>query len=69
MVVAGPDGFVAGGSVGPELFERHARFWTSPDGAAWTPAPDADAAFADAEVRSIALAPGAHISKDREVIG
>ena len=52
-VAAGPAGFVAGGSVGPELFERHARFWTSPDGVAWTPAPDDAAAFADAEVRSI----------------
>ena len=30
-IVGGPAGFVAGGSVGPELFDRHARFWTSPD--------------------------------------
>lgn len=50
-----PAGFVAGGSMGPELFDRHARFWTSPDGLAWTPAPDDDTVFADAEVRSIAV--------------
>ena len=31
-VVASEGGFVAGGSAGPELFERHARFWTSVDG-------------------------------------
>ena len=52
-VVAGPHGFVAGGSLGPELFERHARFWTSPDGATWRPVADDDAAFANAEVRAI----------------
>jgi photosystem II stability/assembly factor-like uncharacterized protein len=40
--------------VGPELLDRHARFWTSPDGSTWTPVPDDDAAFANAEVRSIA---------------
>ena len=32
-VIATPDGFLAGGSIGPELFERHARFWRSADGA------------------------------------
>lgn len=52
-VVAGKRGYVAGGSVGPELFDRHARFWTSPDGAAWTPVTDDPVAFANAEVRSI----------------
>src|SRR5439155_14059749 len=26
-VLATPDGFLAGGSAGPELAERHARFW------------------------------------------
>jgi photosystem II stability/assembly factor-like uncharacterized protein len=51
-VAAGPAGLVAGGSVGPELFERRARFWRSGDGVAWTPAPDDDA-FADAEVTAI----------------
>jgi hypothetical protein len=53
-VVAAPDGYLAGGSLGPELFERHARFWRSSDGAAWIPVADDPAAFADAEVRSIA---------------
>ncbi len=52
-VVAMPGGFLAGGSVGPELFERHARFWISPDGGSWQPVADDSAAFADAEVRSI----------------
>lgn len=53
-VVATANGFVAGGSAGPELFDRHARFWTSPDGATWTPVPDDPAGFAESEVRSIA---------------
>jgi len=52
-VSAGPSGFVAGGSVGPELFERHARFWSSPDGVSWNPVPDDAPAFDAAEVRSI----------------
>jgi hypothetical protein len=50
---AGPNRFVAGGSVGPELAERHARFWTSGDGSTWQPVPDDPAAFADAEVRDV----------------
>jgi hypothetical protein len=53
-VVATDTGYLAGGSSGPELFERHARFWTSPDGVTWEPVPDDDVAFANAEVRSIA---------------
>jgi hypothetical protein len=53
-ITAGPSGFVAGGSVGPELFDRQGRFWTSPDGATWTPAPMQDEVFHDAEVRSVA---------------
>ena len=53
-VVATGHGFLAGGSVGPELFDRHARFWTSADGGEWQPIPDDPAAFADAEVRAIA---------------
>jgi hypothetical protein len=40
--------------VGPELFERRARFWTSVDGSEWQPVPDDPVAFADAEVRAIA---------------
>jgi hypothetical protein len=41
-VVAGKKGFLAGGSAGPELFERRARWWTSPDGGRWTPVADDD---------------------------
>jgi hypothetical protein len=52
-VVASARGFVAGGSVGPELFDRHARFWTSVDGAEWKSIPDDPVAFANAEVRAI----------------
>jgi len=55
-VVATSFGYLAGGSVGPELFDRHARFWTSPDGATWEPVADDAAAFADAEVTAIAAA-------------
>ena len=52
-VVATPDGFLAGGSVGPDSGDRRARFWRSSDGQTWTPVPDEAGAFADAEVRSI----------------
>ena len=52
-VVASGHGYVAGGSAGPELFDRHARFWTSTDGAEWAPVPDDPVAFANAEVRAI----------------
>jgi hypothetical protein len=52
-VVATASGFVAGGSSGPELLDRHARFWTSPDGATWQAVPDDATAFANAEVRGI----------------
>jgi hypothetical protein len=52
-VAADAGGYVAGGSVGPELAERHARFWTSADGSTWEPVPDDAAALADAEVRAI----------------
>jgi hypothetical protein len=53
VVAVGAHGFVAGGSVGPELLDRHARFWTSADGVAWQPVADDSAAFANAEVRAI----------------
>ena len=53
-VFATPDGFIAGGSVGPELLDRHARFWTSRDGITWSPVADDPAAFAESEVRAIA---------------
>jgi hypothetical protein len=52
-VIATPDGFLAGGSAGPELGDRHARFWRSPDGVDWRPVPDDPTTFADAEVRAI----------------
>ena len=52
-VAAGDVGYVAGGSVGPELAERHARFWTSPDGSNWQHVPDDAGTFAGAEVRAI----------------
>jgi len=52
-VVATATGFVAGGSEGPELLDRHARFWTSPDGATWQAVPDDATVFANAEVRGI----------------
>jgi hypothetical protein len=57
-VAAGPAGYVAGGSAGPELLDRHARFWASPDGTTWTPVPDDPAAMDDAEVRAITALPG-----------
>jgi hypothetical protein len=46
------DGLLAGGSAGPELGDRRARFWWSPGGSAWQPLPD-DEAFAGAEVVAI----------------
>jgi hypothetical protein len=52
-VVGTEQGFIAGGSVGPELAERHARFWRSDDGVAWQPVPDDPQAFDNAEVRAI----------------
>jgi hypothetical protein len=52
-VVASAAGYVAGGSAGPELADRHARFWTSTDGVTWQAVPDDPVAFANAEVRSI----------------
>ena len=52
-VAFGNGRFVAGGSVGPELADRHARFWTSSDGVQWQPAPDDVAAFENAQVQAI----------------
>jgi hypothetical protein len=51
-VASGPLGMLAGGSVGPELGERTARFWLSTDGQAWTAVAD-DPAFRDGEVAAI----------------
>jgi hypothetical protein len=52
-VITVQGGFLAGGSAGPELFERHARFWHSADGTTWEAVTDDPAAFDNAEVRSI----------------
>jgi hypothetical protein len=52
-VARGSNGLVAGGSVGPELLGRRARFWRSTDGMTWKAVPNDRAAFANAEVRSI----------------
>jgi hypothetical protein len=52
VVIATPHGYLAGGSAGPELLERHARFWESPDGRSWTALPDDDG-FDGAEVAAI----------------
>ena len=43
---------LAGGSVGPELLDRTARFWRSDDGLSWTAVAD-DPGFAGAEVATI----------------
>jgi hypothetical protein len=51
-LVATNDGFLAGGSVGPELGDRRARFWRSVDGTTWEPVPD-DPAFDGGEVVAI----------------
>ncbi len=61
-VLAAAGGFLAGGSVGPELFERHARFWRSTNGIDWRPVPDDPTAFADAEVRAIAQLTGGFVA-------
>lgn len=59
MTAVAGDGtrMVAGGSVGPELLERRARFWTSGDGATWQPVPDDPAAFEGTEVVDIVALP------------
>jgi hypothetical protein len=54
-------GFIAGGSVGPELGERRARFWTSTDGATWVAIPD-EPAFAGAEVADILAVGGRFVA-------
>ena len=51
-LATGPLGILAGGSVGPELLERTARFWRSRDGVTWTAVAD-DPGFAGAEVGTI----------------
>ncbi len=56
-VVASSDGLVAGGSAGPELGDRHARFWRSTDGRSWSVVADDGPAFANAEVAAL-VSPG-----------
>jgi hypothetical protein len=51
-IAATPDGLLVGGSAGPELGERRARFWWSPDGTAWSVVGD-DPGFGGAEVVAI----------------
>jgi hypothetical protein len=51
-IIATANGFVAGGSLGAELGERRARFWTSMDGTSWTRVPD-DSSFTGGEVTDI----------------
>ncbi len=46
------DGWVAGGSAGPETGERAARYWTSGDARVWKPVAPAPG-FADAEVAEL----------------
>jgi hypothetical protein len=61
-VVVGERGYVAGGSVGHELLDRHARFWTSGDGTEWQAVPDDPAAFANSEVRAITRFQGGFVA-------
>ena len=61
-IAATEGGLLAGGSVGPELGDRRARFWRSTDGALWEAVPD-DPAFAGAEVVAIEpLAGGGYVA-------
>jgi hypothetical protein len=63
--LAAADGrYLAGGSVGPELFERTARFWTSEDGTTWRAVAD-DPAFAGGEVTAIVRTPDAWLAFGR----
>jgi len=61
-VVAADAGFLAAGSSGPELSDRHARFWTSADGTDWQAIPDDQVAFANAEVRGMARFEGGFVA-------
>jgi hypothetical protein len=63
-VLATDDGLLAGGSAGPELGERHARFWRSADGTTWEPVPD-DPDFGGAEVVSIVARDGGFVALGR----
>jgi hypothetical protein len=63
-VIATPAGMLAGGSAGPELGDRRARFWRSTDGATWSPIADA-AAFEGAEVVAITPVPTGYLAVGR----
>jgi hypothetical protein len=63
-VLSTDSGYIAGGSAGPELGDRHARFWRSADGVAWEPVPD-DPGFAGAEVVSIVARGGGFVAVGR----
>lgn len=60
-VVAGPRGFVAGGWAGIVNQPGLARFWTSPDGSAWTRVTDGPG-FSDGRVGAIAEGPGGFVA-------
>jgi hypothetical protein len=61
-VAYGSGGFVAGGSIGPEVGDRHARFWTSADSLDWHPVDDDPDAFDDTEVRAITAFAGGFVA-------
>jgi len=63
-VIDTPAGLLAGGSAGPELGDRQARFWRSSDGTTWTPIADA-AAFGGAEVVAITPIPSGYLALGR----
>jgi hypothetical protein len=63
-IIATADGFVAGGSLGPELGDRRARFWISTDGESWNRLPD-DPGFAEGEVTDIELTTGGFLALGR----
>jgi hypothetical protein len=63
-VLATQAGFLAGGSAGPELGDRRARFWRSGDGVTWSTVPDV-AAFDGAEVVSIVARDDGYVALGR----
>ena len=60
-VVAGPDGFIAGGWAGALNQPGAPRFWASPDGRTWTRLSSANAG-SDGRVQSIAAGPGGFVA-------
>jgi hypothetical protein len=63
-VIDTPAGLLAGGSAGPELGARQARFWRSADGTSWTPIADS-ASFEGAEVVAITPVPSGYLALGR----